>query len=79
MPGKEKYKIISDDGLVRRVLEEHGEEIAEKMANDEALWDGLDKIRAGTHRKCETQGCLELIELTGRPGRPRVYCERCRP
>lgn len=62
--------------LVGRVLEEHGEEIAENMANDEALWEGLDKIRSGSHRKCSREGCVELVEVkTGRRGKPRSLCD----
>lgn len=64
--------------LVGRVLEEHGEEIAENMANDEALWEGLDKIRAGTHYKCATEGCLNLLEIVVRRGRRQVRCASCR-
>ncbi len=64
--------------LVGHVLKEHGDEIADKMANDDALWDGLDKIRAGTHRKCRTEGCTNLIEIVRRRGRPQVRCDNCR-
>jgi len=69
--------------VVGRALEvavdaEHIDATVAALSSDE-MFDGLDKIRNGTHRKCETRGCLNLVEVVRRRGRPRKYCEVCRP